>query len=64
MHDSLWRPGAASVGYDDDLPFKIERRSEGYGEPEFAMAGDFLSAKAAVDEAVLRQKARVISKSR
>ena len=59
---------------NDDLPFKIERWSEGYDQPEetISMAGDYLSAKAAFEAAVkrrprewilLRQKARVISKS-
>lgn len=58
----------------DDLPFKIERWSEGYGEPEetIAMAADLLSARAAYEAAVKRrpgepillsQKARVILKS-
>lgn len=59
---------------EDDLPFKVERWSKGYGEPEetIAMAADLLSAKAAYEAAVkrrpgepilLRQKARVIQKS-
>jgi hypothetical protein len=42
---------------EDDLPFKIERWSEGYGRPEetIAMAGDLLSAKAAFEAAVKRR---------
>jgi hypothetical protein len=59
---------------DDNLPFKVERWSEGYGRPEetIAMCADLLSAKAAFEAAVkrrpgewmlLRHKARVISKS-
>jgi hypothetical protein len=37
----------------DDLPFKVERWSEGYGKPEetIAMAADLLSAKAAFEAA-------------
>jgi hypothetical protein len=59
---------------NDDLPFKIERWSEGYArlEETIAMAADLLSAKGAFEAAVkrrpgerimLRHKARVIQKS-
>ena len=58
----------------DDLPFKVERWTKGYAEPEetIAMCADLLSARAAFDAAVkrgpdepllLRHKARVIQKS-
>jgi hypothetical protein len=58
----------------DELPFKIERWSEGYGrlEETIAMAADLLSAKGAFEAAVkrrpgepiiLRLKARVILKA-
>jgi hypothetical protein len=58
----------------DDLPFKIERWSAGYGRPEetIAMAADLLSAKGAFEAAVkrrpgehtlLRHKERVIQTS-
>ncbi len=57
----------------DDLPFKIERWSDGYGRPEetIAMAADLLSAKAFEaamkrrpgEPIMLRHKARVILKS-
>ena len=58
----------------DDLPFKLERWTKGYGRPEetIAMAADLLSAKAAFEAAVKRrpgepillgQKTRVILKS-
>jgi hypothetical protein len=47
----------APMTIEDDLPFKIERWSEGYGRPEetIAMAGDLLSAKAAFEAAVKRR---------
>jgi hypothetical protein len=59
---------------DDDLPFKIERCSKGYERLEgtIAQVADPLLAKAVFEMAVkrhpeefilLRQKARVISKS-
>ena len=58
----------------DDLPFKVERWTKGYAEPEetIAMCADLISARAVFDAAVkrrpgepllLRQKARVIQKS-
>ena len=58
----------------DDLPFKVERWTTGYAEPEetIAMCADLLSARAAFDAAVkhrpgepllLRHKARIIQKS-
>jgi hypothetical protein len=64
----------APMTIDDDLPFKVERWTKGYGRPEetIAMAADLLSAKAAFEAAVkrrpgvpilLRQKARVILRS-
>jgi hypothetical protein len=59
---------------DDDLPFKIERWSEGYDRLEETLAevADLLLAKAVFEAAVrrqpgkfilLRHKARVIQKS-
>jgi hypothetical protein len=64
----------APMTIDDQLPFKVERWTKGYGEPEetIAMCADLLSGKAAFESAVkrrpgeyilLRQKARVIQKS-
>ena len=58
----------------DDLPFKVERWTKGYAEPEetIAMCADLISARAVFDAAVkrrpgepllLRHKARVIQKS-
>ena len=62
-------------GYDDNLPFRIELWDEAdrHIEEVIALAADFASACGAYDEAVkrrpgklitLRQKARVIKKSR
>jgi len=62
-------------GYDDNLPFRIELWDEAdrHIEEVIALAPDFASACGAYDEAVkrrpgklitLRQKARVIKKSR
>ena len=62
-------------GYDDNLPFRIELWDEAdrHIEEVIALASDFASAFGAYDEAVkrrpgklitLRQKARVIKKSR
>jgi len=67
-------PGLICLCYDDDLPFKIERWSEGYERPEkaIALAADLRSAKGAFAAAVKhrrgelimhRHKARVILKS-
>jgi hypothetical protein len=63
------------AGRDDDLPFRIELWDDADTRIEdlIALAGDYASACAAFDEAVkrrpgklitLRQKARVIRKSR
>jgi hypothetical protein len=47
---------------DDDLPFKVERWSKGYGEPRetIAMCADLLSAKAAFETAVKRRPGEFI----
>ena len=63
------------AGRDDDLPFRIELWDDGdrHIEEVIALASDFSTASSAYEEAVkrrpgklitLRQKARVIKKSR